>query len=107
MTTRSFFIGSSSGMRIAFFGFVIAVIGVIVGFLIMDTDSRAISLVAFAGTAIGVLVGFIGVVHHWVTEGKEAISGSRSASRELRERVAKFWTKGGSGENKRNSQDPQ
>lgn len=79
------------GIGIGFTGFVIALVGLIMGLVGFYFEERWISVSGFFVTAIGVLIGFIGIIYGWITEGARAITGSGEAARDLGEKVSRVW----------------
>ena len=53
-------------MKIALLGFVIALIGVLTGFLGSEFQVRGVMIAAFVVTCLGVGVGMVGVFRHWL-----------------------------------------
>jgi hypothetical protein len=58
-----FFKGSPKFMRLGFLGFVVAVIGVAIGFV--SQSIKPIAYIAFGITLIGVVIGFIAIAWGW------------------------------------------
>lgn len=58
--------GTSTGMRIGFLGFVVAAVGVLLGFSFGYGPSNPLSYVAYGIVACGVCVGFYGVINGFV-----------------------------------------
>lgn len=75
------------GLKVGLTGFAIALVGAVAGFGGFEIDQRWLSLTGFGITAAGVMVGFIGIVYGWITEGKQAVTGSFKAARELRNKI--------------------
>lgn len=67
---KKFLNGANRGVRIAFVGFVVALIGVAVGFFSFYVGERWLSLGSFAVTVGGVFIGFVGVVYGWLCDAK-------------------------------------
>ena len=84
---KKFFDGTTRGVRIAFGGFVVALLGVVTGFLGFFADERWLSVLGLGVTVIGVLVGFVGVASGWLRDTKPAIKGSVHAAKELRAKL--------------------
>jgi hypothetical protein len=93
---KEFFHGTSRGMRIAFSGFIVALIGVVAGFVGFYVNERWLSMTGFTVTAAGVLIGFAGVVHGWIYNAKRAIKGSTQAADELSSKLPRWSRKSGS-----------
>ena len=75
--------GRNIGMKIGFGGFVVALIGAVVGFSGYGIGERGLSLIGFVITVLGVCIGFCGIVYGWISEGRKAISGSIEAAKKL------------------------
>lgn len=88
--TQEFFKGTTRALRIGMAGFVIAAIGVAVGFFSFYVEQRWLGIAALVLTGIGVLVGFAGILYGWIRDGKQAIKNSARGAKELR---AKFQGK--------------
>jgi len=88
--------GTTRGMRIAVTGFVVALIGIVAGFVGFYVDERWLSMTGFAVTAAGVLIGFAGVVHGWIYNAKQAIKGSAQAADDLSSKLPRLSRKSGS-----------
>lgn len=88
---KDFFYGTPRGMQIAFGGFVVALSGVVAGFLGFYISERWLSIAGFGVTAVGVLIGFIGVAYGWARDAKPAVKGSVQASKELRSKLFARW----------------
>jgi 1,4-dihydroxy-2-naphthoate octaprenyltransferase len=88
---KEFFHGITLGVRIAFGGFLVALIGVVAGFLGFYINERWLSIVGLGATAIGVLIGFFGVACGWVRNAKSAVKGSFQAAKELRSKPLSRW----------------
>ena len=84
---KEFFYGATRSMQIAFGGFVIALIGVVAGFLGFYTSERWLSIAGFGITAVGVLIGFVGVAYGWVRDARSTVKGSVEASKDLRSKL--------------------
>lgn len=78
-------------LKVAFAGFVIALIGAVVGFGGFHVGERWLSIAGFAITIFGVAIGFIGIVYGWIMHGKQAITGSAQATTELRDKITGLW----------------
>lgn len=61
-----FFDNSTRQMRVAFAGFIVAVIGVALAFTIDYRPDNPLAFVAFGIVALGVALGFSGIVWGWV-----------------------------------------
>jgi hypothetical protein len=57
-----FWWGTTTGMRIGFLGFIVAAVGVLLGFSINYGPSNPVSYVAYGVVVCGVCIGFYGVV---------------------------------------------
>jgi len=88
---KEFFHGTTRGMQIAFGGFVVALIGVVAGFLGFYVNERWLSVAGLGITAIGVLIGFVGVAYGWMRDAKPAVKGSVQAAKELRSKLLSRW----------------
>lgn len=53
-------------IKIAFWGFTLALAGVMCGFFGAQIHARWISVAAFCITALGILAGMFGIVYGWV-----------------------------------------
>lgn len=67
-----FFAGTTKPMRLGFLGFVIAVVGVALGFSIDYGPGNPLAFLAFGIVVLGVAVGFIAVAWGWAIFFKEA-----------------------------------
>lgn len=81
------------GLKVGLTGFAIALVGAVAGFGGFEIDQRWLSLTGFGITAAGVIVGFIGIVYGWITEGKQAITGSFEAAKNLRSKIVESKSK--------------
>jgi VIT1/CCC1 family predicted Fe2+/Mn2+ transporter len=52
-------------LKVAFFGFVVALIGAATGFAAFYLEQQFLSIVGFAITVAGVATGFFGVMRGW------------------------------------------
>lgn len=77
----------TKGVKIGFTGFLIAMIGAVLGFGGFQFEERWVAVSGFVLTALGVFVGFVGILHSWITNGKQAISGSVKAAKEVRDTI--------------------
>ena len=58
-----FFKGTTRGVRIAAYGFALALIGAMIGFATLSYEQIVVRLIAFSFVGVGVVVGFIGIFH--------------------------------------------
>jgi len=84
---KSFFDGTTLGLRIAAAGFAVSLFGVILSFTVSEMGKIWLSVIGFAITAIGILVAAFGVIYGWATEGEKAIKGSYKAANDLGEKI--------------------
>jgi len=82
-------------IQIGFSGFVIALIGIVLGFGGFYLNERWISLIGFPITVLGVIIGFLAVAYGWITFGRKAITESGQAAASLSEKVIGFFKKDG------------
>jgi len=75
MKDNGFFKGTTLGVQIGFAGFVVTAIAVGMGFLFVLIDYKLLSQTAFVIAVIGICIGFIGVAYSWVKDSKEAFLG--------------------------------
>lgn len=75
---EKFFAGSPKYMRLFFLGFVIAAIGVAVGFSIDYRPGNPLAYVAFGTVVAGCAIGSIAVVWGWLWVGREWVRRWRS-----------------------------
>ena len=87
------------GVKIGFTGFVIALVGAVVGVAGFHFEQRWLAITGFAITVVGVAVGFIGIGYAWITEGRQALAGSVDAARKLRKMISSPNSDKGSGPN--------
>lgn len=88
---KEFFHGTTRGIRIAFGGFVVALVGVVAGFLGFYLNEKWLSILGFVVVTVGVLIGFVGVVYGWIHDAKRAIKGSVRAANELPSKMRWPW----------------
>jgi 1,4-dihydroxy-2-naphthoate octaprenyltransferase len=88
---KDFFYGTTRGMQIAFSGFILALIGVVAGFLGFYINKEWLSMAGLGATAVGVFIGFVGVAYGWARDAKPAVKRSIRASKELSSKLFARW----------------
>lgn len=78
----------SRGLKIGFSGFVIALLGAVTVFFGFEIERRWLSVAGYVIAIVGVAVGFAGIVYGWITEGRQAVTGSLAAAKKLRHKIA-------------------
>jgi hypothetical protein len=101
LTMRRAFLPSGDanrGLRIWFYGFMVAVVGAVIGVIGWYIDERNVTLTGWAIGLVGVGVGGAGVVLGWLTTGRDAITGG---VRLTWESTRRFWRSVGARRNRR------
>lgn len=73
MKNRSFFYGATREIKIVFLGFIVAGIGVILGFIGYAVEIKILSILGFGVCIIGIMVGVYGVLHGWIQNLKKIL----------------------------------
>lgn len=81
---------SLRNLKIGFYGFVTAVIGVAIGFCGFAIDTRWLSVIGFGITVVGVSVSFVSIAYGLIAEGRYAITGSVNAARDLSQKIRRL-----------------
>jgi len=63
---ENFFKGTTRGVRIAAYGFALALIGAMIGFTTLYYEQIVVRLIALSFVGVGVVVGFTGIFHVWL-----------------------------------------
>jgi len=73
----NFFKGTTRGVRIAAYGFALALLGAMIGFATLSYEQIVVRLIALSFVGVGVVVGFGGIFHVWlyVLKGRRNNSG--------------------------------
>lgn len=71
-------------MHIAFFGFIVALFGVLTGFVGVALQVSTISLLGYCACVVGVAVGFVGIVLGWFDVGKSLLRDAPDAIKQFK-----------------------
>lgn len=92
---KSFFHGTTPGLRIAAAGIAVGLVGFTLSFLVSDMGKIWLSLIGLGITIIGFFITAFGIVYLWATEGEKAIKGSYKAANDLGEKIFDLTKKNG------------